>query len=83
MAGLLIVFSIVLFSLFILQGKAKKTRKFASVKRLLNPKDARLSVSSFALLGGSLLIDIHNSKENQLKEKKREEEAKSKAVRRV
>lgn len=23
-------------------GKAKKTRKFAEVKRLLNPKDARL-----------------------------------------
>ncbi|KAF8520852.1 Fcf1-domain-containing protein [Gautieria morchelliformis] len=45
-------------------GKAKKTRKFAAVKRLLNPNDARL-------------------KENQLKEKKRIEEAKSKAVRRV
>lgn len=26
------------------QGKAKKTRKFAQVKRLLNPKDARLCV---------------------------------------
>jgi len=45
-------------------GRAKKTRKFAAVKRLLNPKDARL-------------------KENQVKEKKRLEEAKSKTVRRV
>jgi hypothetical protein len=27
-----------------IQGKAKKTRKFAAVKRLLNPKDIRLSV---------------------------------------
>ncbi|KAJ3506667.1 hypothetical protein NLJ89_g6743 [Agrocybe chaxingu] len=45
-------------------GKAKKTRKFAAVKRMLNPKDIRL-------------------KENQLKQKKKEEEAKEKAVRRV
>ncbi|KAF8583816.1 Fcf1-domain-containing protein [Ramaria rubella] len=45
-------------------GKAKKTRKFAAVKRLLNPNDARL-------------------KENQVKEKKRLEEAKANAVRRV
>ena len=27
-----------------IQGKAKKTRKFAAVKRLLNPKDIRLFV---------------------------------------
>ncbi|KAI5121452.1 hypothetical protein M0805_009560 [Coniferiporia weirii] len=45
-------------------GKAKKTRKFAQVKRLLNPNDARL-------------------KENQLKQKKKEEEAHEKAVQRV
>ncbi|KAG2043773.1 Fcf1-domain-containing protein [Suillus americanus] len=45
-------------------GKAKKTRKFATVKRLLNPNDARL-------------------KENQLKQKRKEEEEKAKAVRRV
>ncbi|GJJ08471.1 rRNA-processing protein fcf1 [Clathrus columnatus] len=46
-------------------GKAKKTRKFAAVKRLINPnKDSRL-------------------KENQAKEKKRSDEAKEKAVKRV
>jgi len=27
-----------------IQGKVKKTRKFAAVKRLLNPKDIRLFV---------------------------------------
>ena len=32
-----------------LQGKAKKTRKFATVKRLLNPNDTRLSVESFSM----------------------------------
>ena len=26
-------------------GKANKTRKFAQVKRMINPKDARLSVN--------------------------------------
>ncbi|KAI6007720.1 Fcf1-domain-containing protein [Pisolithus orientalis] len=45
-------------------GKTKKTRKFAAVKRLLSPKDARL-------------------KENQLKQQKKEEDEKAKAVRRV
>ncbi|KAH9976195.1 Fcf1-domain-containing protein [Lactifluus volemus] len=45
-------------------GKAKKTRKFAAVKRMLNPNDIRL-------------------KENQLKQKKKEEAEKEKAVRRV
>ncbi|KAF8738475.1 hypothetical protein AX14_011314 [Amanita brunnescens Koide BX004] len=45
-------------------GKAKKTRKFAAVKRLLHPNDIRL-------------------KENKLKQKMKEEEAKAKAVRRV
>ncbi|KAI6009852.1 Fcf1-domain-containing protein [Pisolithus marmoratus] len=45
-------------------GKAKRTRKFAAVKRLLSPKDARL-------------------KENQLKQKRKEEDEKAKAVRRV
>ncbi|KAN0125607.1 Fcf1 domain containing protein [Russula decolorans] len=44
-------------------GKAKKTRKFAAVKRLLNPNDIRL-------------------KENQLK-KKKEQDEKEKATRRV
>ena len=42
-----------------LQGKAKKTRKFATVKRMLNPNDIRL------------------------KQKKKDEEGKEKAVRRV
>ncbi|KAF7799902.1 hypothetical protein EIP86_011144 [Pleurotus ostreatoroseus] len=45
-------------------GKAKKTRKFAAVKRMLNPNDIRL-------------------KENQIKQKRKEEEAKEKAERRV
>jgi len=45
-------------------GKAKKTRKFAAVKRLLHPKDIRL-------------------KENQLKQKKKDEEAKEQTVRRI
>jgi len=45
-------------------GKAKKTRKFAAVKRMLNPNDIRL-------------------KENQVKQEKKEEEARLKAVRRV
>ncbi|KAI0002179.1 Fcf1-domain-containing protein [Russula compacta] len=45
-------------------GKAKKTRKFAAVKRMLNPNDIRL-------------------KENQLKQKKKEEDEKEKATRRV
>ncbi|KAF9049909.1 Fcf1-domain-containing protein [Panaeolus papilionaceus] len=44
--------------------KAKQTRKFAAVKRMLNPKDIRL-------------------KENQIKQKKKEEAEKEKAVRRV
>ncbi|KAL7277838.1 LOW QUALITY PROTEIN: hypothetical protein ACG7TL_008783 [Trametes sanguinea] len=43
---------------------AKKTRKFAAVKRLLNPNDIRL-------------------KENQLKQKKKEEAEKEKAVKRA
>jgi len=30
---------------FIFKGKAKKTRKFAAVKRMLNPNDIRLLVS--------------------------------------
>lgn len=47
-----------------MQGKVKRTRKFAAVKRLLSPKDARL-------------------KENQLKQKKKEDDEKAKAVRRV
>ena len=29
------------------KGRAKKTRKFATVKRMLNPKDIRLYVLSF------------------------------------
>ncbi|EEB99428.1 hypothetical protein MPER_00900, partial [Moniliophthora perniciosa FA553] len=44
--------------------RVKKRKKFAAVKRMLNPKDIRL-------------------KENQLKQKKKEEEGKAKAVRRV
>ncbi|KAG5342606.1 hypothetical protein C0989_012111 [Termitomyces sp. Mn162] len=44
--------------------KAKKTRKFAAVKRMLNPNDIRL-------------------KENQIKQKKKDEEEKEKLVRRV
>ena len=35
------------------------------------------------VLSSSMFIDTYNSKENQLKEKKRVEEAKAKAVRRV
>ncbi|RPD57795.1 Fcf1-domain-containing protein [Lentinus tigrinus ALCF2SS1-7] len=44
--------------------RAKKTRKFAAVKRMLNPNDIRL-------------------KENQLKQKKKEELEKEKAVKRA
>jgi len=36
------------------QGRAKKTRKFAEVKRLLNPKDARLCV--LARTGGRAML---------------------------
>lgn len=34
----------------ILQGRAKRTRKFAQVKRLLNPNDARMSVYSVCII---------------------------------
>ena len=37
------------------QGKAKKTRKFAAVKRLLNPKDIRLFVFCPLLLSTGLM----------------------------
>jgi hypothetical protein len=70
------------FLLVISQGKAKKTRKFAAVKRLLNPNDARLCVL-LTILDDVSAHQHFNSKENQVKEKKRLEEAKSKAVRRV
>jgi len=63
------------------QGTAKKTRKFAAVKRLLNPKDSRLFV--FCPLPLSTGLIICPRKENQLKQKKKDEEAKDMAVRRV
>ncbi|KAF5348699.1 hypothetical protein D9758_006869 [Tetrapyrgos nigripes] len=53
-------------------GKVKKTKKFAMVKRMLNPNDIRLQT----------LICLYR-KENQLKQKKKEEEEKAKAVRRI
>lgn len=42
------------------QGKAKKTRKFAEVKRMMNPKDVRLAV---------------NKEKKELQEKKEAEKA--------
>jgi len=63
------------------QGKAKKTRKFAQVKRLLNPNDIRLCVLSSPYSNSS--TQHISRKENQLKQKKNEEEKKAKAVRRV
>ncbi|KAF8891771.1 Fcf1-domain-containing protein [Infundibulicybe gibba] len=54
-------------------GKAKKTRKFAAVKRMLHPQDIRL---------GKSIIQIPR-KENQLKQKKKEEEEQANAVRRI
>lgn len=39
----------------LLQGKAKKTRKFATVKRMLSPNDARLWVS----FEGIRSINVH------------------------
>lgn len=66
-----------------LQGKAKKTRKFAAVKRLLSPNDARL-YGTCSLASSSEASKLHfDRKENQLKQKKKEEEEKAKAVRRV
>lgn len=64
------------------QGKAKKTRKFAQVKRLLNPNDIRLYVTlSFA--ASTLLLSGWHRKENKAKQAKKEEEVKEKQVRRV
>ncbi|KAI0938666.1 rRNA-processing protein fcf1, variant 2 [Taiwanofungus camphoratus] len=64
-------------------GRAKKTRKFAAVKRLLNPNDIRLYVPSSILrwLAGGCSSAVR--KENQLKQKQKEEAERQKAVRRV
>ena len=65
------------------QGKAKKTRKFAQVKRMLSPNDARLWVYTMHGEGGRFTYSPSNRKENQLKQKQKEEEEKEKAVRKV
>lgn len=60
---------------------AKKTRKFAAVKRLLNPNDIRLFV--FQLLPFPEILINCSRKENQIKQQKKVEEEKAKAVRRA
>jgi len=67
----------------LIQGKAKKTRKFAAVKRMLNPNDIRLYAPNPLLPIALLIPGPIGRKENQLKQKKKEEEEKEKAVRRV
>ena len=64
------------------QGKAKKTRKFAQVKRVLNPNDARLYVLMLST-DSIALLKRFTRKENQLKQKKKEEEEREKALKRV
>jgi hypothetical protein len=65
------------------QGKAKKTRKFAQVKRMLNPNDIRLYAPCFERLTILITSSHIYSKENQAKQQKKEQEAKEKAVRRM
>lgn len=64
------------------QGKVKKTKKFALVKRMLNPNDIRLQVSIKFQEGIPTLIRMFR-KENQAKQQKKEQDLKEKAVRRV
>ena len=59
---------------FLYQGKAKKTRKFATVKRMLNPNDMRLfvfdpisSISMFA----ELITSVRRIKSSKLKRRLR------------
>lgn len=66
-----------------IQGKAKKTRKFATVKRMMNPSDIRLYARVSPPFADSNVYLFQSRKENQLKQKKKEEEEKAKAVRRV
>ena len=66
-----------------LQVKAKKTRKFAAVKRMLNPKDIRLCVHPNVSMPRSYPLDPSDRKENQLKQKQKEEAEKEKLVKRA
>ena len=69
------------FQPYALQGRAKKTRKFAAVKRILSPNDARL-YEHHSPASHHINCTLFR-KENQLKQKNKDEEEKAKAVRRV
>ena len=54
-----------------LQGKAKKTRKFAEVKRMLNPKDMRLWVASKKTMLNNYNLYRHTWTERRTRKERR------------
>ena len=52
-----------------MQGKANKTRKFAAVKRMINPKDNRLKVAEASK-------PIQKKRDKDVEEKKRPDQLK-------
>jgi len=67
-----------------MQGKAKQTRKFAEVKRMLNPKDLRLYVLEMETNWSQTLSHVAaHRKVNQDKAKEKEQKEEAKAVQHV